>query len=122
MTHLYLSWGFTHKGNIMRTLVAISIILAIIVFPGAALAVEEATGPVKVTVGVDGLACPFCAYGLEKKIKNMEGVEDFTIFIERGKVEVIFKDKKFFEREKFEQTIKDAGFTPRDIKVEDIKD
>lgn len=122
MKCLYLPWDFTRKGDIMRTLVAISIILAIIVFPGATLAVEEDTGPVKVTVRVDGLSCPFCAYGLEKKIKNMEGVEDLTIYVERGRVEVIFKDKKFFEREKFEQAVKDAGFTPKDIKVEDIKD
>jgi copper chaperone CopZ len=50
----------------------------------------------------------------------MEGVEDLKIFIERGKVEVVFKDKRFFDREKFEKAVKDAGFTPGKIKVEEI--
>ncbi len=102
----------------MKGLITISIILAIIFFPSPALTVEEVGGPVKVTIRVDGLSCPFCAYGLEKKIKNMEVVEDFSIFIERGKVEVVFKDKRFFDKEKLEEVIKEAGFTPRDIKVE----
>ena len=26
-------------------------------------------------VGIDGLACPFCAYGIEKQIQKLEGVE-----------------------------------------------
>ena len=25
---------------------------------------------------VNGLACPFCAYGVEKKLSSIEGVED----------------------------------------------
>jgi copper chaperone CopZ len=104
----------------MRTLVAIFIILAVIASPATGLAVEPSGGPAKVTVRVDGLGCPFCAYGLEKKIKKMEGVEDLKIFIERGKVEVVFKDKRFFDREKFEKAVKDAGFTPGKIKVEEI--
>jgi mercuric ion binding protein len=93
------------KGCIMKGLIIITIILAVIIYPSEALTGEEAGGPVKVSVRVDGLSCPFCAYGLEKKIKNMEGVEDLSIFIEHGKIEVVFKDKKF---------------TPREIKVKDI--
>jgi mercuric ion binding protein len=106
----------------MNNLIAISIIMVLIIFPAEIIAVEEAMGPVKVTVRVDGLSCPFCAYGLEKKIKKMKGVEDLTIFVERGKVEVIFEDKKFFEREKLEEAAKNAGFTPGEITVKYIVD
>ncbi len=38
------------------------------------------------TVQVDGLACPFCAYGLEKKLKKVEGVEALNIDINTGEV------------------------------------
>ena len=38
------------------------------------------------TVKVDGLACPFCAYGLEKKLKKVEGVEQLNIDINIGEV------------------------------------
>ena len=38
------------------------------------------------TVKVDGLACPFCAYGLEKKLKKVEEVEKLNIDINTGEV------------------------------------
>ncbi len=75
--------------------------------------------PASVTVRVDGLSCPFCAYGLEKRIKKMEGVKDLTIDIETGTVTVIYKDKKFFTEQGLSKTVKEAGFTPRGIVVKD---
>ena len=33
----------------------------------------------KITIEVDGLACPFCAYGLEKNLKEIDGVENIEI-------------------------------------------
>ncbi len=33
------------------------------------------------TVSVDGLACPFCAYGVEKKLKRVEGVKSIDVRI-----------------------------------------
>ncbi|MDX1629678.1 MAG: heavy-metal-associated domain-containing protein, partial [Fulvivirga sp.] len=38
----------------------------------------------KVKVEVDGLSCPFCAYGLEKKLKNLDGVTNIKVDIENG--------------------------------------
>jgi copper chaperone CopZ len=43
-------------------------------------------GVKSLTVKVDGLACPFCAYGLEKKLKKVEGVEKLNIDINTGEV------------------------------------
>ena len=31
------------------------------------------------TVAVDGLACPFCAYGVEKRLKKVGGVESVRV-------------------------------------------
>lgn len=78
-----------------------------------------ADGSVKVTAKVDGLSCPFCAYGIEKKIKKIEGVEDIRVDIKSGTVTVTYKDKKFFTRARLNKAVRDAGFTPADIKVED---
>ena len=77
-------------------------------------------GPVSVTMRVDGLSCPFCAYGLEKRIKKTEGVKDLKIDIEKGTVTVVYKDKKFFTEKTLRETVKEAGFTPRSMKVEDL--
>lgn len=79
----------------------------------------SAGGPVKVTARVAGLSCPFCAYGIEKKIKRIEGVEDIRVDIKNGTVTVIYKDKKFFTRERLNKAVIDAGFTLGMIKVED---
>lgn len=35
-------------------------------------------------VQVDGLGCPFCAYGLEKKFKEFKGIKEVKIDIETG--------------------------------------
>ncbi len=101
----------------MKRFITVMVILAMLFFPLTALA-----GKTKVTVRVDGLSCPFCAYGIEKKLKRMAGVEEFLIDIEGGKVEITFKDSEYVRVEKIEETVKEAGFTPRKIDVEEIGD
>ena len=41
-------------------------------------------GKDKFMVQVDGLGCPFCAYGLEKKFKEFKGIKNVKIDIETG--------------------------------------
>ncbi len=101
----------------MKKLFLISLALTILIFP-----VTTFAGKIKVAVRVDGLSCPFCAYGLEKKLKKIEGVENFQIDIEGGKVAITFKDKKFFDKKEIERVVKEAGFTPREIKIKEIVD
>ena len=70
-----------------------------------------------VTVRVDGLSCPFCAYGLEKKIMKIEGVESMKIDLKGGKVEIRFIDEDYVRTEEIEEAVRDAGFTPKSIEV-----
>ena len=80
------------------------------------------------TVKVDGLACPFCAYGLEKKLKKVEGVEKLNIDINAG--EAVLKVKagttlaaSSGTEEKapvglvaqVQKAVKEGGFTPREL-------
>lgn len=74
----------------------------------------------KVSIRVDGLACPFCAYGLEKKLKRLEGVERLEIKINDGLVILHFKADAKVDQELIMKKVKEAGFTPREIKVEDM--
>lgn len=100
----------------IRKFLTVSLALVMLILPLAALAGER----VNVTVRVDGLSCPFCAYGLEKKLQRMEGVEEVTINVDRGTVVVEFSDGKFFVKETLEEAVKEAGFTPGKLMVEDI--
>lgn len=38
------------------------------------------------TLRVEGLGCPFCAYGLEKKFRDVEGIKALNIDIQTGKM------------------------------------
>ena len=37
---------------------------------------------------VDGLVCPFCAYGIEKKLNAIDGVDEVVIDLNHGLVTV----------------------------------
>lgn len=60
---------------------------------------------------VDGLACPFCAYGIEKKFTKTEGVETVDIDLKKGLVIVKTTEAKSFKEDELKTIIHDAGFT-----------
>lgn len=60
---------------------------------------------------VKGLACPFCAYGIEKKLKGLEGVESVQVDIEKGRVVVTAASQAQLSGDQLRQAVKDAGFT-----------
>ena len=41
-------------------------------------------GGTKYVMRVDGLACPYCAYGIERKLKKIEGVEQIDVDLDNG--------------------------------------
>ena len=69
-----------------------------------------------IKVAVDGLSCPFCAYGLEKKLQKMEGVEKIEIDVENAFVLLTVEHGKTVYEEVIRERVKDAGFTAREIK------
>ena len=42
-------------------------------------------GMLEVSVQVDGLSCPFCAYGLEKKLRKVANVASLEIQVSDGR-------------------------------------
>lgn len=74
---------------------------------------NELKGTVKIEV--DGLSCPFCAYGLEKNLKKVVGVEAIKIDVENAFVLLTIAEGKSVDEATIRENIKDAGFTPRAI-------
>lgn len=70
---------------------------------------------------VDGLACPFCAYGIEKKLNAVEGVEKLDIDINAGVVSVTMAEGATLDEATAKQIVKDAGFTLRDFEREGVE-
>ncbi len=70
-----------------------------------------------VTVSVKGMACPFCAYGVEKKLKKVKGVENISIDMKEGTVTLKAKEGLSIEVGQVPRAILDSGFTPGEINV-----
>ena len=64
------------------------------------------------SIRVDGLACPYCAYGIEKKLNELEGVKFIDMDLEKGIVTVNTFDVKLNDAQ-LNQLFQDAGFTYR---------
>ncbi len=64
---------------------------------------------------VDGLACPFCAYGVEKTISGLEGVDRLEIDIDAGVISVTMAEGFELDEASAKNAVADAGFSLRDF-------
>jgi len=72
----------------------------------------------KITTQVDGLGCPYCAYGLEKKFKKVKGIKNVKIEIEEGIFTFTVPSETELQVEEVENRIERAGYTPKTIEIE----
>jgi len=70
---------------------------------------------------VDGLACPFCAYGIEKGFLKTEGVKSVDIDLQNGLVVIVTEDGKTFTENKLKTIINDTGFTMKSMTEKAVK-
>jgi len=97
--------------RILTMLMAAALVAGILGIAGPARAAVD-----HYDVQVDGLACPFCAYGLEKKLKNLPGVANVQIELNTGWASFDVLSGVLLPGP-VQDVVRDAGFTPRDIKV-----
>jgi copper chaperone len=64
---------------------------------------------------VDGLACPFCAYGVEKNLKKIDGVEKIEVDLNNGLVTVNVAAGVTLTDAQMVELFTDAGFTFRSM-------
>ena len=72
-------------------------------------------------IGVDGLACPFCAYGIEKQLHKLDGVDSVETDIRLGLIIVQMRHGGTLERAQVEEAIEKAGFSLRSFETADKK-
>lgn len=70
---------------------------------------------------VDGLACPFCAYGVEKKVGGLEGVEKVDIDIDEGLVAVTMAEGSTLSEAAAKRAVDEAGFSLRGFEATKTK-
>ncbi len=67
--------------------------------------------PAQYQLRVDGLACPFCAYGIEKELNRTDGVKSIRIDINAGTVTVTMAEGATMTEAQASRIVEDAGFT-----------
>lgn len=129
------------KGNVMKkharkrmagiqwpsaaaSVVALVLVFGLLVDPAEARAVDAygadraatPTGPEEIEMVVTGLSCPFCAYGLEKRLRSeIEDLGDLEMEARTGKVTFRVEDGSELTDERLRKIVNDAGFTAKEI-------
>lgn len=84
------------------------VVLSLVCLSTAAFAEEHQAVDIEVT----GLACPFCAYSVEKSIKKLPGVDCVQVDLAKGEVRIEMRADQTVDLEQIRQAIVNAGFTP----------
>ncbi len=83
--------------------------------PGRAQPTSDSLSAPDATVSVDGLACPFCAYGLEKKLDELNAIRAMEVQLEEGRVLLAFEEGQSVTKDELRTAVENAGFTARKI-------
>jgi len=95
---------------------ASTLLLATLLWSALAIAGE------RYELAVDGLACPFCAYGIEKQLSRVDGVETVETDVRAGKVVVTLRDGATLDEERARTAVESAGFTLRSFEKAEAED
>jgi copper chaperone CopZ len=68
-------------------------------------------GAERVALQVDGLGCPFCAFGIEKRLLSLDAVASVDVDLQGGRVVVTLREDATLEEPVAARAVRDAGFT-----------
>ena len=74
---------------------------------------------VYIKIEIKGMACPFCAYGMEKELKKVAGVDQVEIELKKGLAYISTPIDQKPTKESLEKIIIDGGFTVGEIEFSD---
>ena len=79
------------------------------------LAPSEVLAGASVRLKVDGMVCPFCAYGLEKRLEEIASIDAVLIRISDGLVQIRTKEGQDLTDEALTDAVRKSGFSLREI-------
>ncbi|MDT8368987.1 MAG: heavy metal-associated domain-containing protein [Longimicrobiales bacterium] len=72
--------------------------------------------PPDIVVEVNGLSCPFCAFGIEKKFVERPEVDSVFVALQENTVHLWLNSGEELSDEEVRRTVDRAGFTPGEIR------
>ncbi len=74
---------------------------------GAAAKVDQ---PREIQITILGMSCPFCAYGVQQRLKKLDGVAELEVVLETGIATLKLEDDADLSNKLLEKTVVEAGF------------
>ena len=114
----------SRKTNVVASLTALG---AAMLVPGAAaaqdqnatrdsvVAADSLLAGVTVQLVVDGMVCPFCAYGLEQRLLKLAAVDSLIVRVSDGLVQIREEEGQALLEEDVRREVERAGFTLREM-------
>ncbi len=98
--------------KVLRTAVALAfaVSLAAPAVSGQVAASDQNDDPRQIEVTILGMSCPFCAYGVEQKVKRLDGVTELEVVLETGLATLTLEEDADVSNELLHKTVKEAGF------------
>jgi copper chaperone CopZ len=104
---------------LLKTAPFITFLFALLLFNQTAVKAQSKSNHVFIKMEVNGMACPYCAYGMEKELKKVSGIDDVKIQLKEGIVFLSILKKEKPSKENLSSIITNAGFTPGEIEYSD---
>ena len=99
---------------------SLSIQVVLVVLVALLLAGPSGARVESASVVVEGMSCPFCAFGVEKRLKKVAGVRSVTVSTRDGLASLTAKADESIAVEEIPRAIEKAGFTPGTIRIEAV--
>ncbi len=79
------------------------------------LAPSEVLTGASVRLKIDGMVCPFCAYGLQKRLEEIASIDAVLIRISDGLVQIRTREDQELTDEALTDAVRKSGFSLREI-------
>lgn len=84
---------------------------ALLIIAGTMLCLSALAAGDRYVLGVKGVACPYCAYGVEKRLYRIEGVTEVQVDIGDSVIRVTMAEGTSLTEAKARKAVEEAGFT-----------
>lgn len=101
----------TFSARRLPRLILPALVLALVALSVAASPQAQATATKQAVVTVQGMQCPFCAYGIKKHLTKLPGARKVEVELAKNQATVTFARDAAVGDEQIERAVRKAGFT-----------
>ena len=103
------------------TLIVIFIIAVISIAGCSSTSIPDTAIPMsqngQAVITIEGMACPFCIYNVQRQLEQVEGVQHTDIDLKTGKAFVTLSKEKPPTADALRKAVKSSGFTPTKVQM-----